>query len=165
MASRPRTSQRKILSAAVLAHQVRQAKAAGKTVVFTNGCFDLLHAGHVMLLERAKRLGDVLVVAINSDASVRRLKGPRRPIVPQRDRAQLLAALASVDYVTVFNEPTPESLLRRLRPHVLVKGADWSSTKIIGRELVERDGGRVVRLPLLRGYSTSRLVERIQRNS
>ena len=159
-----RTSQRKIISAAVLAHQVRRAKAAGRTVVFTNGCFDLLHAGHVMLLERAKHLGDVLIVAINSDTSVRRLKGPRRPIISQRDRARLLAGLASVDYVTVFNDSTPERLLRRLRPHILVKGADWSSTQIIGRELVERDGGRVVRLPLLRGYSTSRLVERIRRN-
>ena len=156
-----RTSQRKIISAAVLARQVRQAKAAGKTVVFTNGCFDLLHAGHVMLLERAKRLGDVLIVAINSDASAKRLKGPQRPIVSQRDRAQLLAALESVNYVTVFNDSTPERLLRRLRPHILVKGADWSSTQIVGRELVERDGGRVVRLPLLRGYSTSRLLQRI----
>ena len=164
MGSRPRTSQRKIISAAVLTRQVRRAKAAGRTVVFTNGCFDLLHAGHVMLLERAKRLGDVLIVAINSDASAKRLKGPRRPIVSQRDRAKLLAALESVDYVTVFNDSTPERLLRRLRPHLLVKGADWSSTQIIGRELVERDGGRVVRLPLLRGYSTSKLVERIRRN-
>ena len=163
MASSSRTSQRKIASATALARRVRQAKAAGRTVVLTNGCFDLLHAGHVILLERAKRLGDVLIVAINSDASVRTLKGPQRPIVSQRDRARLLAALESVDYVTVFNEPTPERLLRRLRPHVLVKGADWSSAQIIGRELVERDGGRVVRLPLFKGYSTSRLIKRIQK--
>lgn len=163
MTNTARVSQRKILSAAVLARQVCRAKAAGRTVVFTNGCFDLLHAGHVALLERAKRLGDVLIVAVNSDASVRRLKGRRRPIVSQRDRARLLAGLESVDYVTVFNEPTPERLLLRLRPHVLVKGTDWSSTQIVGRKLVERDGGRVVRLPLLKGHSTSTLIERIQK--
>jgi len=129
-------------------------------VVFTNGCFDLLHTGHAKLLERAKRLGDLLVVGINSDRSVRAMmKGPGRPIVGQRDRAQLLAALESVDYVTIFNEPTPQQLIARLRPNVLIKGADWGASKIVGRELVQR----VVRFPLVKGYSTSRLIERIKR--
>jgi rfaE bifunctional protein nucleotidyltransferase chain/domain len=145
---------------------VRQAKTQGRRVVFTNGCFDLLHAGHARLLERARRLGDLLIVGLNSDASVRLLrKGPGRPFVGERDRARLLAALASVDYVTTFSEPTPQRLIARLRPHVLVKGADWGAGEIAGREAVERGGGRVVRLTLLKGYSTSRLIERIKRQA
>ena len=155
-------ARRKIKSWAALARIVRQADGRRRTVVFTNGCFDLLHAGHVKLLERAKRLGDVLIVGVNSDRSVRTLKGPGRPLVAQRDRALLLAALHSVDYVTVFDQATPLELLKRLRPHVLVKGADWGASEIIGRELIQARGGRVVRLPLLKGHSTSRLIERIR---
>ena len=155
-------SARKIKSAAALARLVRAAKARGRTVVFTNGCFDLLHAGHVTLLERARRLGDLLVVGINSDRSVRALKGPRRPLVPQGDRAKLLAAFASVDYVIVFNELTPRRLVAQLKPHVLVKGSDWAGGEIIGREIVERTGGRVVRIPLLKGYSTTQLLKRMR---
>lgn len=152
----------KIASAAALERLIRRATQQGRTVVFTNGCFDLLHAGHVRILEQAKRQGDLLVVGINSDASVRAIKGPRRPIVNQRDRAFVLAGLSSVDYVTIFPEPTPERLVARLRPHVLVKGADWKSSEIVGRQIVERNHGRIVRLPLLKGHSTTRLIERIK---
>jgi D-beta-D-heptose 7-phosphate kinase/D-beta-D-heptose 1-phosphate adenosyltransferase len=154
-------ARRKIKSLTALARIVRRAKARGQTVVLTNGCFDLLHAGHMTLLERAKRAGDLLVVAINSDRSVRALKGPGRPVVGQRDRALLLAALESVDYVTVFRGLTPARLIARLQPQVLVKGADWDSSRIIGRQSVEAAGGRVIRVPLLKGRSTSRLVERL----
>ena len=156
------SAQRKIQSLRVLRPIIQRAKACGHTVVFTNGCFDLLHAGHVTLLERAKRCGDLLIVAINSDRSVRALKGPTRPIMGQRDRALLLAGLESVDYVTVFNEATPERLVRRLRPHVLVKGADWGRGHIVGGDIVQRNGGRVVRMPLRKGYSTTQLIERIR---
>ena len=131
-------------------------------MVFTNGCFDLLHAGHVQLLERAKRLGDLLIVGLNGDRSVRRIKGPGRPIVHEGDRALVLAALQSVDYVAIFNEPTPQRLIARLRPQILAKGADWSASQIVGSDIVRRGGGRIVRIPLVKGYSTSRLIERIK---
>ena len=154
---------RKIASMATLARIVRRAQAKGRRVVFTNGCFDLLHAGHVTLLEQAKQAGDLLVVGINSDRSIRRLKGPTRPIVGERDRARLLAALESVDYVTIFGDPMPARLIAQLRPRVLVKGADWGQGQIVGRDVVEAGGGRVVRVPLVAGRSTSRLVERMGR--
>jgi D-beta-D-heptose 7-phosphate kinase/D-beta-D-heptose 1-phosphate adenosyltransferase len=157
-----RSANSKLLSRPALVRLVRRTRAAGRRVVFTNGCFDLLHAGHVTLLERARRLGDLLVVGINSDRSVRALKGPRRPLVGQRDRALVLASLECVDAVTVFNERTPLRLIERLRPAILIKGADWGRSEIIGREAVERHGGRVVRLPLVKGRSTSRLVEHIR---
>jgi D-beta-D-heptose 7-phosphate kinase/D-beta-D-heptose 1-phosphate adenosyltransferase len=132
----------------------------GKTVVFTNGCFDLLHPGHVRLLEAARAKGDVLVVAINSDSSVRRLKGPQRPVLPQQERAAILASLAAVDAVTVFSEETPSELLTRLLPDVLVKGSDWSHW-IAGREIVEAAGGKVFPIPVEPGYSTTDLVNTI----
>src|SRR3989338_4603111 len=156
-------SARKITTLPRLRSAVRRAKARGKRVVFTNGCFDLLHAGHVTLLERAKRYGDLLVVGLNSDRSVRALKGRGRPILPARDRARLLAALASVDYVVIFNEPTPQRVITRLVPDVLVKGADWAAGAIVGTEAVRAAGGRVVRFPLVKGYSTSKMLARIRR--
>ena len=155
-------AQRKIKSPTALERIVRAAKARGRRVVFTNGCFDLLHAGHVKLLERAKRLGDLLVVGLNSDRSVRGLKGPGRPVVAQRERALLLAALESVDYVTMFDGATPLRLVKRLRPHVLIKGADWKTSNIVGGDVVHERGGRVVRFPLVKGYSTTRLIARIK---
>ena len=156
----PRNASRKIVSRGAL---LRRARRFGtRRLVFTNGCFDLLHAGHVTLLERAKRYGDVLVVGINSDRSVRALKGPGRPIVSQRDRAAVLAALESVDYVTIFNERTPQRLVEALRPHVLIKGADWAASEIVGRDVVRRRGGRIIRFPLLKGHSTSQLIRRIR---
>ena len=132
----------------------------GRTVVFTNGCFDLLHPGHVRLLERAREHGDVLLVAINSDRSVTAIKGPGRPIQTQRQRAEILAALEAVDAVTVFDEDTPCSFLERLLPDVLVKGADWSHL-IVGREIVEEAGGKVFPLPFEPGYSTTDIVKTI----
>ena len=156
------SANRKVRPLPSLCRIVRAARARGRRVVFTNGCFDLLHAGHVTLLERAKRLGDVLVVGMNSDRAVRALKGAHRPIVAQRDRARLLAALESVDYVTIFDALTPQRVIAELRPDVLIKGADWGAAAIVGRDLVRRYGGRVVRLPLVKGYSTSKLIERIR---
>ncbi len=133
-------------------------------VVFTNGVFDLLHVGHVTLLEAARREGDALAVGVNSDASVRRLaKGADRPLVPEGDRARLLAALACVDCVVLFDEDTPLALIERLRPDVLVKGADYARDAIVGADQVEAWGGRVVRVPLASGYSTTRLLERLRR--
>jgi rfaE bifunctional protein nucleotidyltransferase chain/domain len=138
-------------------------RARGETVVLTNGCFDLLHAGHVALLEAARREGDRLVVALNSDASVRRLKGATRPLVPQGERTELLLALEAVDRVVVYEEDTPLEVIRTLLPDVLVKGADWSADAIVGRAEVEAAGGRVVRTALLAGRSTTAIVERIRR--
>ena len=142
----------------------RQAwRAAGRRVVLTNGCFDLLHAGHVALLEAARREGDVLVVAINADSSVRRLKGEGRPLVPQAERAETLGALEAVDRVVVYEQDTPLEVVRALVPDVLVKGADWASDEIVGRAEVEAHGGRVARVALVPGRSTSAIVERIRR--
>jgi len=137
-------------------------KRVGRRIVFTNGCFDLLHPGHLQCLEEARKLGDFLVVAINSDDSVRRLKGSDRPVFPQQERAEVLAALESVDAVVIFDEPTPQDLIARLLPHVLVKGGDWSKGEVVGREEVEAAGGRVVSVPVLRGYSTSEILRKIR---
>jgi D-beta-D-heptose 7-phosphate kinase/D-beta-D-heptose 1-phosphate adenosyltransferase len=143
----------------------RQAwRHEGRRVVFTNGCFDLLHPGHVSLLESARALGDRLIVAINSDASVRALKGEDRPLVPEHERAEALGALEAVDAVVVYGEPTPREVVAALRPDVLVKGADWAEDAIVGREEVEAAGGRVERIPLVPGRSTTALIERIRRS-
>ncbi len=135
---------------------------AGKRIVFTNGCFDLLHRGHVELLAKARSLGDLLVVGLNGDASVRRLKGAPRPYMGVSDRATILLALASVDCVTVFDEDTPLETIRALRPDVLVKGAEYGEGKIVGAEFVEAHGGRVERVAMVEGYSTTSLIERIR---
>jgi D-beta-D-heptose 7-phosphate kinase / D-beta-D-heptose 1-phosphate adenosyltransferase len=155
----------KILDRATLANRVASWRAAGKRIVFTNGCFDLLHAGHLALLRAAAEQGDVLVLAINSDASIRRLKGPDRPLVSAAERAALLAALECVDVVTIFPEDTPLETLSVVRPQVLVKGADYRADQVVGRDLVERDGGQVVLVPLEGSWSTSRLVEHIRRTA
>lgn len=130
-------------------------------IVFTNGCFDLLHPGHVDLLARCRALGNMLVVGLNSDASVTGLKGPTRPVTPWRDRAFVLAGLASVDFVTGFDDPTPLALITALKPDVLVKGGDWPVERIVGRDVVEALGGRVLSLPLLPGYSTTAILKRL----
>lgn len=140
---------------------VRAWQQVGKAVVFTNGCFDLLHLGHVRYLDAARALGDALVVGLNTDASVRAVKGPDRPIVPQVERAEVLAALAAVDLVVLFDESDPDALIAALRPDVLVKGADWAPDQIIGREVVEARGGVVKSVPLTPGASTSGLIARI----
>ena len=152
----------KIVSREELIELTGREKRNGRTVVFTNGCFDLLHPGHVRCLAEARALGDLLVVAVNSDRSVRGNKGPERPLVGEQDRAEVLAGLASVDYVTIFDEPTPRELIARVLPNVLVKGADWALDQVAGREEVEADGGRVLAIPLAPGYSTTRLVQRIR---
>lgn len=136
-------------------------RAAGERLVFTNGVFDLLHRGHVDYLFEARALGDRLVVGINGDASVRRLKGPTRPLVPAAERAELLAALSCVDLTVIFDDDTPEDLIRAVSPDVLVKGGDWPVERIVGREFVEGRGGLVRSIPLREGVSTTRLVERI----
>jgi D-beta-D-heptose 7-phosphate kinase/D-beta-D-heptose 1-phosphate adenosyltransferase len=152
----------KIISQDDLVQVTAREKRDGHRVVFTNGCFDLLHPGHVRCLAAARALGDVLVVAVNSDRSVRGNKGPERPLVAEQDRAEVLAALACVDYVTIFEEPTPRELISRVLPSVLVKGADWALDQVAGREEVEAAGGHVASVPIASGYSTTNLVQRIR---
>ena len=138
-------------------------KAAGRRVVMTNGCFDLLHPGHLALLEAARAEGDVLVVALNSDRSVRDIKGPTRPVIPEDERAEMLRALEAVDDVVIYDEPTPLRVIEAVLPDVLVKGADWALADIVGREAVLGAGGRVVRVELVPGRSTTAILERIRR--
>lgn len=152
----------KIVSSSRLSKKLAGLQRRGKRIVFTNGCFDMLHVGHVTYLAKAKRLGDTLVVGLNSDASVRAIKGKGRPVNSQRDRAAVLAALESVDYVTIFGEPTPERLIRKLKPDVLVKGADWKHGDIVGADLVKARGGRVARIPFVKGYSTTSLIKKMR---
>lgn len=159
----PDRARDKILGLAAATRAVARARRRGERVVLTNGCFDLLHPGHVRSLEAARALGDRLVVAINLDASVRRLKGPERPIQPARVRKELVAALACVDWVVGFGGDTPLRTIRALRPHVLAKGGDWRLDEIVGREEVEGWGGRVVRLPVVAGHSTTAMIEGLRR--
>jgi D-beta-D-heptose 7-phosphate kinase/D-beta-D-heptose 1-phosphate adenosyltransferase len=154
-------SMNKIMTLDRLREAREAARKAGKRFVFTNGCFDILHRGHIELLKSARDLGDMLAVGINSDDSVRRLKGEKRPIVGQDDRVAVVAALESVDYVTVFDEDTPERVISVLVPDVLVKGSDYAVDEIVGRRQVEEAGGEVVRLPLHGGYSTRKLLKDI----
>ncbi|MHC5020227.1 MAG: PfkB family carbohydrate kinase [Planctomycetota bacterium] len=151
-----------ILPVPVLEGALRTHRDRGERVVLTNGCFDVLHAGHIALLAGCRREGDIVVVALNSDASIRGLKGPDRPLTPERDRAVVMAALADVDYVCFFDEPTPKELVDRLRPDVLVKGADWADKGVVGRERVEADGGRVVLVDLIPDRSTTRLINAVR---
>ncbi|MGC1484250.1 MAG: D-glycero-beta-D-manno-heptose 1-phosphate adenylyltransferase [Candidatus Acidiferrum sp.] len=137
-------------------------KRNGRCVVFTNGCFDLLHPGHIGSLEQARALGDALIVGLNSDASVRQLKGAGRPVLPEHERAEILAALECVDAVVIFDEPTPREVIAGLLPDVLVKGGDWPGDQIVGREEVEAAGGRVVSIPVVPGYSTTEILRKIR---
>jgi rfaE bifunctional protein nucleotidyltransferase chain/domain len=139
------------------------ATGEGKTVVFTNGCFDLVHPGHVHLLRQAKALGDILIVAVNTDRSIKEIKGPNRPILPEDGRGALLTAMEMVDYVIFFDEPNPTRLIAALKPSVLVKGGDWGRDEVVGSEIVEKNGGRVELIPYLKGYSTTEIIERTQR--
>jgi len=138
------------------------ANTSGKIVVFTNGCFDLLHRGHIHLLQEAKRLGDLLIVAVNSDRSVKTIKGPNRPILSETDRIELIAALEMVNYVLLFEEPDPYKIISILRPNVLVKGGDWSLEEVVGGELVKNYGGKVVRVSYLKGFSTTEIIAKIR---
>jgi D-beta-D-heptose 7-phosphate kinase/D-beta-D-heptose 1-phosphate adenosyltransferase len=152
-----------MLDAEGLAAFVAAARAGRKRIVFTNGTFDILHPGHVRYLQAARRHGDVLIVGLNSDASVRRYKGADRPITPEAERAEMLEALACVDAVSLFDEDTPAEIIRRVQPDVLVKGADWAPDSIVGRDTVEARGGRVILEPVEQGYSTSTIIDRVRR--
>ena len=152
----------RVVSQSELILHVAEHKRNGERVVFTNGCFDLLHPGHIRGFEQARSLGDVLIVAINSDSSVKFLKGADRPIIPQDERAEILAALQAVDYVVIFDEITPREIVARVLPDVLVKGGDWGENEIVGREEVEAAGGRVVSIPLEPGYSTTAIIDKIR---
>jgi D-beta-D-heptose 7-phosphate kinase/D-beta-D-heptose 1-phosphate adenosyltransferase len=140
-----------------------QAKKNGRSVVFTNGCFDLLHRGHVHILRQAKAAGDILIVGMNSDRSVKSIKGSARPILPETDRVELIAAMEMVDYVVLFDESDPYQLIAAIKPNVLAKGGDWSADKIVGSDIVERNGGRVAVIPYLKGFSTTEIIERIRK--
>jgi rfaE bifunctional protein nucleotidyltransferase chain/domain len=142
--------------------QFGREKRNGRRVVFTNGCFDLLHPGHIRCLEQARQLGDVLIVGLNSDASVKELKGDSRPLLPERERAEILAALECVGAVVIFDDLTPREVIARLLPDVLVKGGDWADDRIVGREQVEAAGGRVVSAPVVPGFSTTDIVRKIR---
>jgi len=141
---------------------LEREKKAGRKIVFTNGCFDLIHRGHIHLLREANKKGDILVVAVNSDKSVQKLKGDNRPIFPEEERAETLAAMEMVDYVTIFSEEDPYQIIKFLKPDVLVKGGDWSLNEIIGRDIVQSYGGQVVTIPEVKGCSSSNLIERIR---
>ena len=152
---------KKIKARKELLRIIKNLKAKGKQIVFTNGCFDVLHLGHVRYLEEAKALGDVLVVGVNSDSSVRKLKGPKRPILPEQERTEILSGLGCVDYITIFNEADPLKLITSLKPNLLVKGGDWTREQIVGREVVERSGGELVIIPFVKGASTSNVIDTI----
>ena len=158
-----KTVARSVSSWADAASTAMRTQQRGGKVVFTNGVFDLLHPGHVRYLQDARGLGEVLIVAINSDRSVRANKGPDRPVNPEAERAEVLLALGSVDAVVIFDEPTPYDLISRIRPDILVKGEDWGADDIVGRDIVEGRGGRVVRVPLEPGLSTTELIRRVRR--
>ena len=155
---------KKILSLRSLVKKIRALQKRGKRIVFTNGCFDIIHAGHVRCLSIAKRRGDVLVVGLNSDASVAKLKGKNRPIFNQKDRAQVLAGLDSVNFITIFNEDNPGRLIKHVRPDILVKGGDWGAASIVGSDFVKSYGGKVLSLPYFKGYSTSSVIDSIAKS-
>jgi D-beta-D-heptose 7-phosphate kinase/D-beta-D-heptose 1-phosphate adenosyltransferase len=154
--------QSKLKTLSEVAAIAAQARQKGQRVVFTNGCFDLLHRGHVHILREARASGDLLIVGINSDTSVRSIKGPLRPILPQTDRIELIAAMEMVDYVVLFDEPDPYRVIAAIKPNVLAKGGDWSAEKIVGADIVEQNGGRVAVIPYLPGFSTTEIIERIR---
>ncbi len=155
--------QRMVIDISELSPVIMSLRQAGKRIVFTNGCFDIIHVGHVRYLSEARRLGDVLVVGLNSDASVRMIKGPVRPVVPQGERAEVLSSLKPVDYVVIFDEPDPYNTISVVRPDILVKGGDWPVDKIIGRDIVESYGGTVCTIPFIEGASSTNIIESIIR--
>lgn len=151
----------KLIALQKLKKHIGIARKKGKTIVFTNGCFDIIHAGHVRYLNKAKSLGDILVIGLNSDSSVRKIKGDKRPIVPQKERAEILSGLEAVDYVVLFNEPTPIKLIKTILPDILVKGADWASHEIVGADAVKAAGGKIKRVKLVQGRSTTNIIKKI----
>lgn len=153
----------KITTKPCLKQVLQKLKNSGKKIVFTNGCFDLMHAGHIDYLQKARRLGDVLIVGLNTDASVRKLKGEGRPIINQKDRAKILSALECVNHVVFFDELTPANIIKFVRPDVLVKGADYKINEIVGNDTVNNYGGKVVTIPLVKGKSTSSIIKKIKK--
>jgi len=153
----------KILSRDALKQVIDRLKREGRKIAFTNGCFDILHVGHVRYLREAGKMGDVLVLALNSDASVRAIKGEKRPLVPENERADVVAALEFIDYVTIFDELTPLELIEYLQPDVIIKGGDWTEENVVGRDAVKRWGGRVAIIPEIPGASTTNIVEKIMK--
>ncbi len=151
----------KILDRGALREKLDNLRKTGKKIAFTNGCFDILHVGHVRYLREAKKTGDVLVLALNSDSSVRSIKGEKRPLVPEMERAEVLAALEFIDFVTLFDELTPLELIQYLKPDVLIKGGDWPEEKVVGRNEIKQWGGKVVIIPEVMGKSTTNVVEKI----
>lgn len=154
----------KIIARSAVSALARRLRRSGKKIVFTNGCFDLLHAGHVTYLEKAKNLGDVLILGLNTDRSVHQIKGPSRPVNSERDRLRVIAALQAVDYVTLFSETTPLRLICQVRPHILVKGADWKKSEIVGAQEVESWGGKIKRVRLVPGRSTTAILKSLRQN-
>ncbi len=152
----------KILDRRTLKEKLDELRARGKTIAFTNGCFDILHVGHVRYLREAKKTADILVLALNSDSSVRAIKGEKRPVVGEQERAEIMAALEFIDFVTLFQELTPLELINYLQPDVLIKGGDWAEEKVVGREEVKKWGGRVAIIPEIEGKSTTNIVEKIK---
>lgn len=152
---------KKIVPRPMLRDIVRKKKEEGKKIVFTNGCFDILHRGHVEYLEFAKNLGDILIIGVNTDESVRKLKGPERPINTLLDRMYILAALYMTDFITAFHETTPYNLIEEIKPHILVKAGDYSPKEVVGKDIVESYGGKVVIAPYVNGYSTTKIIEKI----
>ncbi|NPU82881.1 MAG: D-glycero-beta-D-manno-heptose 1-phosphate adenylyltransferase [Syntrophaceae bacterium] len=151
----------KILDRQTLKQVLEELREQGKRIAFTNGCFDILHVGHIRYLREAKKTADILVLALNSDRSVRSIKGERRPIVPEKERADVMAALEMVDYVTVFDEDTPGELIAFLEPDVLIKGGDWSAETVVGRDVIKRRGGKIVIVPLTEGVSTTNVIGKV----
>jgi D-beta-D-heptose 7-phosphate kinase/D-beta-D-heptose 1-phosphate adenosyltransferase len=151
----------KIKSHNELKNVVSRLKKQGRRIAFTNGCFDILHYGHVNYLERAKGLADILIVAVNSDSSIKRIKGKSRPIINLQNRIKIVAALESVDFVTSFNQNTPLGLIKLIKPHLLVKGGDWNKDEIVGRDVVESYGGDVIALPFIKGQSSSKIIKKL----
>ena len=153
----------KILDRSTLKNKLEALRKEGKKIAFTNGCFDILHVGHVRYLREAKKAGDILVLALNSDSSVRTIKGEERPLVCEEDRAEVLAALEFIDFITIFPESTPLELINHLKPDILIKGGDWAEDKVVGRDEVKKWGGRVAIIPEVEGKSTTNIVEKIKR--
>lgn len=159
----PRGLKTKLKPLDIIKSEIQALQQQGKKIVFTNGCFDILHAGHVNIFLQARNLGDALVVAVNSDISIKKIKGEKRPVVTQEQRMQVLAALESIDYVVIFEEKTPLKIIKELQPDILVKGGDWPIETIVGKEIIEKKGGKVLSIPLMEGISTTNIIEEIKK--
>jgi len=159
----PRGLTTKLKPLEIIKSEIQALQQQGKKAVFTNGCFDILHAGHVNIFQQARNMGDVLVVAVNSDLSIKKIKGEKRPVVPQAQRMQVLAALEAIDYVVIFEDENPLQIIKELQPDILVKGGDWPIETIIGREIVEKKGGKILSIPLMEGISTTNIIEEVKK--